>query len=62
MGGMTSRSSDDEWWDEEEPVIRYPDVPTVDWDPPETIATFYDLEGEPLLEIEAPRNPIGFNQ
>ena len=41
-----------------EPV--YPQVPTVEWTPSEIVATFYDLEGEPLLEIEAPRNPIGF--
>lgn len=32
----------------------------MEWTPPEIIAVFYDLEGNPLVEIEAPRNPIGF--
>lgn len=57
---MTSRSYEDEEWWEEIPTPVAPAVPTVDWTPPEIVAVFYSLEGEALIEIEAPRNPIGF--
>lgn len=50
----------EEEWDDPPPEPVYPAVPTVDWTPPEVVATFYDCEGNPLLEIEAPRNPCGF--
>lgn len=61
MYGDPVRYSEEEEWDEEIPAPVYPDVLTVDWTPPEVIATFYDLKGEALIEVEAPRNPCGFS-